>query len=352
MLFWSLRSLRIGRWPSFHYDETAWPDSLGWAQSLAGVAFGFKVKALFIKLDWMENVSTMGFPSWSTLEDCCVSCACTQANWGATQGLSPISVPWPSKTIETYDRACKRCEVEVVVTGAVFPRLRGSMEFDRRAHGKRGRCMAVDFPELGLLRGDRLEPSLKTPTTCDFDTLAKPFKANFWRSSAETSARHRNPLMSQEIMVGPENIVVDWLHCLSLGVFQYFVNSMLFALVDSPAFSTASTRETRVQISLQRIKVMLFAWYSAEEKSGRMRNRLQDLSPGMLGETENDMITLHGGETNDFLIFCMEVLLPTHGQHLPQQASLQRCGDALCVMLRLIRGGHDNWGAAEAQDTI
>ena len=57
-----------------------------------------------------------------------------------------------------------------------------------------------------------------------------------------------------------------------------------------------------------------------------------------------------GGETNDFLVFCVEVLLPRVRAKLLLADELTRCGTALCRMLRLFRRSDKMWTMVEAQD--
>ena len=45
----------------------------------------------------------------------------------------------------------------------------------------RGRIMTADYPTLGLLKNDRLEPSTTLPDVALFETTATPFQALFWR---------------------------------------------------------------------------------------------------------------------------------------------------------------------------
>eukprot|EP00959_Pyramimonas_sp_CCMP1952_P004962 103894-Pyramimonas_sp.AAC.1 len=69
----------------------------------------------------------------------------------------------------------------------------------------------------------------------------------------------------------------------------------------------------------------------------------------MLG-SKSDGISLHGGETNDFLVFCVVVLLQKVRAHLPEFQAFRDCGNALNIMLSLFRRSDKKWGLSDAQD--
>ena len=349
MLRWAIIGMIDGSHPTARPDGAPWAPQDVVEASRAGRRFGWKAVVLHIKADWQEHVTTLGFASWTTLEHPYPACQCTRANWDAFQGLNAFGCPWRSKSLEDYEAACGLCEQHRTITEDVFPALRGNMFFDKRVQGDRGRCLGTDFAPLRLLKGDRLEPSYRLSTTHDFDSKPRPFDVTFWRTSVEGPVRHRNPLFSKETHLGPENMVIDWLHCLSLGVFQYFINWVLHSIVEENSLRVpGTTMAERMQGSVVVVRSMVFEWYSSETRAGRNPTRIQDLTVGMLG-TKDECISLHGSETNDFLIFCVDVLLQ-RCTTVPGHGDLVSCGTSFCRMLRLIRGSHDAWGPSQAQE--
>ena len=103
-----------------------------------------------------------------------------------------------------------------------------------------------------------------------------------------------------------------------------------------------------MQGSVVVVRSMVFEWYSSETRAGRNPTRIQDLTVGMLG-TKDECISLHGSETNDFLIVCVDVLLQMCTTVLGH-GDLVSCGTSFCRMLRLIRDSHDAWGPSQAQE--
>ena len=95
-------------------------------------------------------------------------------------GFSPLGMPFPDKTHAAYDQACRACELEVLVPDrATLEALRARLEDDRRPQGARGRALLADFPALGLLKGDRLEPSVLLPDVCAVDDWVKEGRLTF-----------------------------------------------------------------------------------------------------------------------------------------------------------------------------
>ena len=96
------------------------------------------------------------------------------------------------------------------------------MQYDKRKQGNKGLTLIAPYPALGLLAGDRLEP------TSEFDDIgvfcplsAIPVWLLFWRSSDQSLAHHRNPLWDPVLGLTPDRcITVGSLHTLSLGLCQ------------------------------------------------------------------------------------------------------------------------------------
>ena len=63
------------------------------------------------------------------------------------------------------------------------------------------------------------------------------------QNTQETFVRNNNPLFSKETGIVPEAVlVVDWLHCLSLGVYKYFIAALWNALFQQDVFRVWSQR--------------------------------------------------------------------------------------------------------------
>ena len=337
--------------PRNRHDGPWGDDDEMWA-ILGGRPLGYRAATLYCKQDMMEHAVTMGLPGHATRDHPCPKCNCNLDSMLEWEGISPLGVPFAPRSLEQYDAACRACEIHVIVTDEVFPRLRGSMRCDRRTTqaGARGYALRAPVPELGLQAGDRLEPSDDMPDHSLFHTTPRPFRATFWRRGAETSARHRNPVFSEETHLSPQELMGDWLHACSLGIFQAYLALLLHTLMARNVFRLpGSTKTDWWVLFAARIRANLFAWYKREKRAGKICTEVQEFSAGMMGKQMKGGIGLHGAEANDFLSFAVESLLPSVDGFL-EKADLLEAGRALLTMLRLLRSD-DAWRPGHAQDT-
>ena len=102
-------------------------------------------------------------------------------------------------TEDDYFVNCDHCEIRVDLTEHDHKRIIGQLAYDKRSSGNRGRCLVAPLPELGLLAGDRLEPSIIVTDVGDGlnEHIELPLSCVFWWRSSETFVRHRNPLFDR-----------------------------------------------------------------------------------------------------------------------------------------------------------
>ena len=333
-LRWSAEALAAGRHPTTRHDGSPWAASDSVRAVVAGLTFPWRAAFVWLKGDWAEFAYTWGFPSWASAQHPCLLCHCTKANMHLLEGYSPLGMPCAETTQEEYEAACRACELEVLVPDqATLEELRASLEDDRRPDGARGRGLLRDLPRLGLLKGDRLEPSLVLPDVCLVDNWQGACRLTFWRRSNETLARHRNPLLTAGLCTIVGCMQVDWLHSMSLGVFQDFLGALFFWLfLDQGFYTERGTRAQVVALSTLRLEQQLFNWYREQEAQGLYHTQVQRLKVSMLGNPENPTLSLHGYETNGVLLFAVDLL---------RQAGLQgpwlRAADCLANLYRLIK---------------
>ena len=108
------------------------------------------------KGDWAEYVHTLSLQSWSHLFHPCFKCHASREDLAEIGDANLGSPPYAASSPADYDDACAICEIWVAIP-------------DQRMHalfigmlskvGRRGRVLQNDFPSLGLLDGDRLQPS-------------------------------------------------------------------------------------------------------------------------------------------------------------------------------------------------
>ena len=181
--------------------------------------------------------------------------------------FSPMGVVSPARSMVDYMRSCVQCETRMVLTPAQIRQLRPCMYFDRRrtADGTHGRSISRDFPDLGLLRNSRLEPSATHPDIHNFSAEHGDRHTIWWRRKQESGVRRRNPLFSSESGVSIDSIAVDWLHTLSLGVFQHLLGAFVWNFVEADSFHVnQTTKQARLDLSVAQIRNQLFDLHKAE----------------------------------------------------------------------------------------
>ena len=121
---------------------------------------------------------------------------------------------------------------------------------------------------------------------------------------------HRDPLFCPNLRLSlHHSFAVDWLHTLSLGVFQDYGGELVNTLIRLEVFPAAgSSDEVRRRAAVASIQADLFAFYSSEMKLGRVHTQVQRLDPSMFGTDSQPALKLHGAETNGFLHFCPVLL--------------------------------------------
>ena len=200
----------------------------------------------------------------------------------------------------------------------------------------------MDIDEFGLLAGDRLEPSDEIPDVgVGFDTLAPtdfPIVATFWRASAETVTRHRNPLMEVAGM-SLRTIMVDMLHTVHLGVLHRFIWFTAWAMFDQDSFQVGATRsDARVTMSIQRFRGMLFKWYRMPAQRARKITEVQELTEGMFGGQKRKQILPLKAKESEYLTECMvEYIIPRVSARLQNANAIRDCGLAILNYMKLVR---------------
>ena len=206
----------------------------------------------------------------------------------------------PSKLLAENDSACRACQLWLTLNLAQIAQVKSSLDYDKRAGGSRGQAWIADIPLFGLRKGDRLEPCPHMPDTGAIDTIKES-----WRVSNETWAIHRNPLFSAETDIDMECLSVDWLHTLSLGIFQDLLGLLVWALMEANVWRVGGARDARLQLSVNRLDNELFRFYREQAQQGIQHSRAQRLEPQMCGSADAPRCGLHGGETNCFLAFSL-----------------------------------------------
>ena len=159
--------------------------------------------------------------------------------------------------------------------------------------------------------GDRLEPSAGLADVGAFEIAPLPLSVVFWRPSAETSAKHRNPLFVEHLGTGPRDLItVDILHALFLGPMNLFVKIALWNILESGVYGSMGDQQERLANSILALRNALMNFYKRHdrENKGATLTRCSDLTPKMLGTPADQKCKTKGAETWGILLFVISEL--------------------------------------------
>ena len=202
--------------------------------------------------------------------------------------------------------------------------------YDRRKRGSGGTALRCDVPELGLLRGDRLEPTEWLPDTADFKHVGVfPFTAVFWRTAREDLCKRRCPLWSRTLgLTLAKTIALDLLHAFFLGPVHIFSRNVVWLLLRANVWGRfEASAEDSFMVAVQCMKGELFAWYERRRRSHPQERltEVSDLTPNMLGTRAEPKLKLKAMECWGMFLFLLYFI----------EAHAARIGDRISAYLRV-----------------
>ena len=357
MLRWSFEACADATYPSTRADGSPHKTDDALRFIAAGAAMPVRFALLYLMGDMSEFVHTYGLPSWMSLLSPCYCCHAPRVGIANCDVIGPGSLAYADKDHDDYNFACEACEIAVDVTDvSVLRRIRGSLHYDKRPPGNKksacGRGLRCDLPELGLKENDRLEPSCDMCDVSLFESRdAFPFRILFWRRSQDTIAVHRNPLFCDELGVTIQSIMLDEHHVLALGVYQFFIATLVRIMIDQDAFNVGCrSLPMRSALSVARLKDDLFSWYGEQRRAGIKLTEVEDLMPSMFGTSKGPLCRLKGGDTLG-VVRCLPALLAKYGDRLRGNRDYCVRGNNSMVKINgLMRRNDHVFPAADEQD--
>lgn len=352
MIAWSLGVLLGGRFPAHRHDGAPFGANDATRAAKAGAKMSYKAVVLFVKGDWSEYATTLGFPSWRDSLRPCFACNAAGGVFNEYAGVSLRSVPWRNNTPGDYDAACRRCEIVVTLSADTFRLVLARLFYDKRADGSRGRSLSSQVAELGLQAGDRLEPGLGLNDIGQFEQLSDfPVDVLFWRPSMETLTRHRNPIFGPVTQLQPElAMTIDTLHVLYLGVIAVYNKHVVWEVLSMGLWGYKPTGKETLEHNVLCFKNELFRWYRQREQSvpEPKLTRLQDFSLKMVGEASHPKLKTKGAENWGLLLFLIHLLQEKGRQLGPHGGVLLEAGQSLRLVCDII----DSHGVRMPADAV
>ena len=262
--------------------------------------------------DAISAFPTLGFPTWSSNIFPCIFCSAKKTDLGTFAGFSPLTSAFPLTPPGDYEAACAACEQVRNLTQEQWALVKTCLAYNKAKDGPRGRALVADLPTLALLKHDRLQPDLSLQDVGKFeDVTVFPVRVTFWRRSAETRTRHRNPVFDPLLGISVDTLCVDTLHSLYLGPAKDWCAHVLWELVLRNVLGyPGESLEQRLPLSVLRIRNELWAWYPKwrREHPGDDITQLGDLTPAMLGSRSDPKWATKAMETKGIIPFCIYML--------------------------------------------
>jgi hypothetical protein len=283
-LSWVFACFADGSLGVARHDLLDWLESDSVRRGRENLLIGFRAALIWLKGDWMERVTTFGFPNFNDgLRPCAICNGCGEVLQSVV-GLGFDHQPWRPNGIRDYYDACCECEHNKMITQEHHAALVPLLAFDKRQHGNHGLCLIADYLPLELVKGDRLEPS---STLFDVGVFLRGFAVfpvfvTFWRCSSETLTRHRNPFFNRDVGMEPQRIITqDSLHALYIGVMLSFCRFGVWVLISSGIWGATGTGEENLQVSCLVFKSQLRRWYVARHGQCPLEHltRVADITP-------------------------------------------------------------------------
>ena len=344
---WCLESCGTGLWPSRRHDLAEWRASDNNRSAKAGQPLSFVGVLLYLKCDLGELAPSLGIPAWRDEKAPCLSCPADHRNMYDFTRLSLVECAWggPS-THGEFIAGCSACQLHrTIETKQVLIRLCRFLVFHRSTTGPpKGLVLTQDFPELALLKGDRVEPTWSLQDIGKLFVVSMfPFDITFWRSAQDTKARHLNPIFDTPgrppIGITIQCIASDALHCLYLGVFKFYVQHVVWCMLLNDwwrAGRPCTLIRHRISVLLLRAELWRFYGKYDKEHPKQRLTRVGTITLSMLGTSTKQNLKTKGHETWGLVLFVVD-LLKKHPGKVHMQSQMLRAGNALVKIIQLAK---------------
>ena len=299
-LQWMFESMSSGRRPEKRWDGSAWStnDDLG-ALALSRPCLSYRAALIYIKGDWSEHAHALGISPWSSLWSPCQFCTLVKSEIHSMYGdmLDPEGMQWQLRDGNSYEVACKKCEIHVrLITPLDRRTLLNAMRW-RKTKSIGGRLVVEDVNVnfVQLLVGDRLEPSKELLDTHNIERAALPINIVLWRTYRDWKSRsldcvsHRCALFDQRLGTTPhDNLAVDELHTLYFGPIMRYVSASMWRVVLANTWGFVGTIDQIVELGTRQVSNELLVWQ--DDMRVPRDQRLSAITPKMLGKRKGHSV--------------------------------------------------------------
>ena len=162
----------------------------------------------------------------------------------------------------------------------------GGLHFDLRDKAS-GLVLTNEVKKFGLMPKYRLWPGPQLRDIDRFVHCELPITVTFWRIHRDAEGRlddrvgHRNPIFGPSTGLSPNNICVDALHTVYLGVYKTYCQSVCWSAIESNIFKIEGAIEKVFELSARRLTMDMTSYWDMLGPSQKSRPRR--LTHKMLG---------------------------------------------------------------------
>ena len=304
VIVWSFLVLRSGFWPVVRHDNRELDPERKARQGPLPM-HGVLVE---LRADWKEFSETFGFKSWASAEYPCFKCCADRDQ------CHEYTKPLPrQRGDQDYRTAASWSQTVLLVNEVDAPVLQKHLFFDTRDKGNRGRCVLAAV-QIGLCRlqaGDRVESIIcdgqRIDTHADLTSLPSyPARLTMFRRGESSWLSSVSPIFQ---VVDFNNIAIDVLHCIDLGVVQYCVGWVFVVLLLADVFRTgAQSDELLLVRGVSALKAELCRWYRMNPLVTKVTNLTVGMVLGTAGNIYRPVLRAKGAESRGLFVFAIHLM--------------------------------------------
>ncbi len=265
VITWSIKQLVDGRYSATRHDGGLLGPS--GRRNLGGSCLPLFGELVEVRADWQEFSTSFAFKPWSSSLTPCFKCNGTLAR-GSARFIHQYTANVDHAACNRRDDARLReaimsAQFEVNVDHATAAAIEACLHVDSRKHGAQGRAPRSAVPNTELRAFDRLEVGgAISDTHVNLAELpAYPARIVFFRAAAGNFLNDVCPLFDVVVF---DNLLVDILHTLDLGVAQYTGGAAIAFLLLHDMYDTGATStDLKTKFGLRKFQEKLIDWYTS-----------------------------------------------------------------------------------------
>ena len=272
VIAWSFAVLARGEHPEVRHDGTPFAeDDHRFPLRGTPLAQGRVGALVEMRADLLEIVTACGFKTWQNVDNPCFACMTNRdALFNFPASMDTADDSWQDRTAASHQaEILASIRKRTVNTKEDMVKLRKAMSCDG---GFGGLALDKNYPALDLKKGFRLMEEGPVTDIHNLKDLVFPAVLTFFDSKGAAVLNHVCPLLISVPGFTVENIALDAMHIVDLGIAQYLVGGVFARLVNNNFVnSKAKHKERRDLDNIIGLRRRMKAYYmSTNRERGAM----------------------------------------------------------------------------------